>query len=124
MKQMSRMPAEASASNPQSVMRLPGTWASHLGVSVVAGISRRPRPAPMIMARTAGLFTPVDGLSNSFQPGKVSCFDVALGCGARILSHMRQNSGTAITRDTNHERRSCVPNVQLRFAGELLRRWG
>ena len=88
----------------------------------VAGMSRRPSPAPIMMARTAGLFTPMNGLSNSFQPGKVSCFDVASGCGARILSHMRQNSGNAITRDTNHERRSCVPNVQLPFAGELLRR--
>src|SRR5687767_2445090 len=61
------MPAAASASNPQSRMRLPCTWAKHLGVSAVVGISRRPRPAPIIIARTAGLFTPMNGLSNSIH---------------------------------------------------------
>ncbi len=33
-------------------MRLPRTSAKHFGVSAVAGMSRCPRPAPMMIART------------------------------------------------------------------------
>src|SRR6266511_274966 len=44
------MPLPAKAWSVQSRMRRPPTIAKHLGVSAVVGMSRMPRPAPMMMA--------------------------------------------------------------------------
>src|SRR5436853_7143348 len=50
MKAMRSMPLAAKACSAQSRRRRPPTSAKHFGVSAVVGISRRPRPAPMMIA--------------------------------------------------------------------------
>src|SRR5437870_3185112 len=101
----SRIPMAAKASRAQSMRRRPPISAKHLGVSSVSGMSRRPRPAPMMIPFTQQL--PPDTRSSE----SVTTMDAASHSSSRQASEP-PSSQTYVIGDVHGEYETLVALVE------------